>query len=141
MRQLQNRQLWLGHAGDVRDARAILSADIEAVVDLASNEPPAALPRSLISCRLPLIDGAGNPPWLLRLAVQLVADLLRQRIPTLVGCSAGMSRSPIIVAAALSQIEGHSLEDALAHVVHTAPADVSPALWHDVQTALTSSTR
>ena len=40
MRQIAGLPLWLGHVGDARDLRAVLSAGILAVVDLAVNEPP-----------------------------------------------------------------------------------------------------
>ena len=53
----------------------------------------AALPRELVRCRFPLSDGGDNPPWLVRLAVESVAAFLRAKVPVLVCCSAGMSRS------------------------------------------------
>jgi|SRR6516162_6558517 hypothetical protein len=136
MRRLGDYRLWLGHAGDLRDPRAIFAADIRAVVDLAINEPPAALPRELIYCRFPLLDGAGNPDWLLRLAVDTVAALLRERTPTLVACSAGMSRSLAIAAAALAVSQGLSPFEALTHVAGIGPADLSPSLWAEVQGVL-----
>lgn len=93
MRQVPGRALWLGNAGDLRDARAVLAAGIAAIVELADSEPFAVLPRELIRCRLPLSDGGDKPAWLLRLAVESVAALLRASVPVLVCCSAGMSRS------------------------------------------------
>ena len=61
MRQVPGFDLWIGHAGDVRDAATLLASGISAVVGLALEEPSAPLPRELISCRFPLIDGPGNP--------------------------------------------------------------------------------
>src|SRR5207244_524756 len=90
MRQLSGLPLWLGHVGDARDLRAVLSAGILAVVDLALNEPPVRITRELVYCRFPLLDGMGNPPWLVRAAVDTVARLLRAGTPTLVYCSGGM---------------------------------------------------
>jgi len=69
VRPIPGYNLWLGNARDGRDLRAILDAGIQAVVDLAFEEPPAVLVRELTYCRFPLLDGAGNPPWLLRAAV------------------------------------------------------------------------
>src|SRR5688572_12689172 len=94
VRQVPGYPLWLGHAGDARDLRTVLEAGILAVVDLALNEPPAAVTRELVYCRFPLVDGPGNPPWLLRAAVETVAGLVRSDTPTLVYCGAGMSRTP-----------------------------------------------
>jgi hypothetical protein len=64
MRQAPGRKLWLGHAGDLRDPRTILSVGTEAVVELADSEQLATLPRELVRCRFPLSDGGINPPWL-----------------------------------------------------------------------------
>jgi hypothetical protein len=47
------------------------------------------LTRELVYCRFPLVDGAGNPPWLLRAAVETVAGFVRAGVPTLVFCGPG----------------------------------------------------
>jgi protein-tyrosine phosphatase len=136
MRQIPGYHLWLGHVGDVRDLRSVLSAGIAAIVDLALNEPPAKLTRDLVYCRFPLVDGTGNPPWLLRVAVETVAGLLHSCTPTLICCSAGMSRTPCIAAAAIARLQGCSLADALTAVTEGGPRDVSPVLWEELQAAL-----
>jgi hypothetical protein len=136
VRRVPNHSLWLGHAGDGRDVRAVLSAGILAVVDLALDEPPAALARELVYCRFPLSDGAGNPPWLLRSAVETVAGLVRSGTPTLVCCGVGMSRTPAVAAVALSLVSDVSAADALALVTQSGAADVSPGLWRDLESAL-----
>src|SRR6267142_7076321 len=110
MRQILPHSLWLGHAGDGRDLRAILDAGIRAVVQLAIEEEPLVLPRELTFCRVPLVDGAGNEEKLLYLAVTAVANLLESRIPTLVCCGGGMSRSPAVAAAALAVVFQDALE-------------------------------
>jgi hypothetical protein len=133
MRQVPGYSLWLGHVGDVRDLHGIHAAGIRAVVDLALNEPPATVSRELVYCRFPLIDGPGNPRWLLRLAVETVAGLLRGDTPTLVYCGAGLSRSPCIAAAAIAQVRGCPIAAALAIALQSAAADVSPGLWAEVQ--------
>src|SRR5689334_1529287 len=116
MRQIPSCSLWLGHAGDARALRGVLSAGILAVVDLAVNEPPAPVTRELVHCRFPLLDGPGNSPWLVRLAVLTVAELVRVGVPTLVSCSAGMSRSLVIAGATVAQVRGFSLAEGLAEV-------------------------
>jgi len=128
MRLVPGYNLWLGNARDCRDIRAILDAGIQAVVDLALEEPPAVLVRELTYCRFPLLDGAGNPNWLLSAAVKTVADLLCAGTPTLVCCGAGMSRAPAVAAAATACIRGCSLTDALTLLLPSALADISPAL-------------
>jgi hypothetical protein len=139
MRQIDNRKLWLGHVGDLRDVHAILTAEIAAVVELAASEPPAILPRELVHVRFPLTDGGENPPWLLRLAVQTVASLLQAEVPTLVCCSAGMSRSIAVAAGGLALAQSRHFVDAVTIVVGTGPADVSPGLLAQVRDELDDS--
>lgn len=136
MRQVPGHALWLGHLGDARDVRGILSAGIAAVIDLALNESPLPLTRELVYCRFPLIDGPGNPAWLLGTAVDVVARLLRSGTPTLVYCGAGMSRTPAIAAGALSLVLSCRPSEALALVAQCGPADVTPGLWEEVRAAL-----
>jgi protein-tyrosine phosphatase len=138
MRPISGRALWLGHAGDLRDARAVTAAGVEAVVELADGEPLAVLPRDLVRCRFPLADGGGNPLWLVRLAAESVAALLRAGVPALVCCSAGLSRSVCVAAAGVALAEGRPLAEALAAVVGAGPADVSPGLLAQFHRALTA---
>ena len=133
MRQIAGRALWVGHLGDTRHPRALLDAGIGAVVELADSEPLATLPRELIRCRFPLSDGGGNPPWLVRLALESVAALVRAGVPTLVCCGGGMSRSVCVAAGGLALAEGQPLREALAMVTREGPADVSPGLLAGVQ--------
>jgi hypothetical protein len=132
VRRITPYSLWLGHAGDAQDLRGLFAAGIRALVDVALNESPGTLARELVYCRFPLLDGAGNPPWLLRSAIEMVAGLVRSATPTLVYCGAGMSRSPAIAAAALARAQGRPLAECLRDVVQCGPCDLSPALWRDV---------
>jgi hypothetical protein len=136
MRQVPGRALWLGNAGDLRDGRAVLATDIAAIVELADSEPFAVLPRELVRCRFPLSDGGDNPSWLIRLAAESVAALLRAGVPVLVCCSAGMSRSVSVAAAGVALAEGRSLAESLSVVVGSGPADVAPGLWVQLQQSL-----
>jgi hypothetical protein len=113
-----------------------MSAGIAAVVELADSEPFAVLPRELIRCRFPLSDGGDNAPWLLRLAAETVASLLRAGVPVLVCCSAGMSRSLCMAAGGVALAEKRSLAEALSVVVGSNPADVSPRLLMQMQQSL-----
>lgn len=136
MRQVAGRKLWLGHAGDLRDPRALLDIGIEAVVELADSEQMAILPREMVRCRFPLSDGGTNPPWLLRLASESVAALLRADVPTLVCCSCGLSRSVCIASAGIAVAEGRTLDESLLAVVGSGPADVSPRLLAQLRDTL-----
>jgi protein-tyrosine phosphatase len=136
LRRVAGYSLWIGHVGDVRDPVELLAAGISAVVDLASNAQLATLPRELVYCRFPLIDGPGNPPALLRMAVETVASLLRSGAPTLVYCGAGMSRSPAVAGAAIALVHGCSLAEGLVVAMQSGPGDVSPGLWAGVEEAM-----
>lgn len=135
MRQIPGRNLWIGHVGDLRDVRSILDAGIDACVELADNEPFAGLPPELVRCRYPLSDGGDNPAWLLRMAVESVAALLRAGVPTLVCCSAGMSRSVCVAAGGVAIVENRPLDEVLIEVVGSGPADVSPGLFEQMRLA------
>src|SRR5262249_49492037 len=131
--------LWLGHAGDGRDLRAVHGAGLLALVDLAVNEPPVAVTRELVYCRIPIVDSSGNALWLLRAAIETTAGLLRAGVPTLLFCANGMSRTPAIAGVALALTRGLPPEEGRALVARAGPCDVSPGLWHDVRAAVTSS--
>ena len=133
MRRIEGYSLWLGHVGDARNLTDLHAAGIEAVVELAANESPANLPRELVHCRFPLVDGGGNSPWLFRAAIGTVASLLELRVPTLVCCGVGMSRTPAVAAAALALATKTGPSDALSIVTRNGPADISTALWAEIQ--------
>lgn len=130
MRQVGNYPLWVGTARDARDIKGVLDAGIQAVVDLAAEEPPVAPTRELVYVRYPLVDGNGNEPKLLRAALGGVVALIRQRIPTLIACGAGMSRAPAVAAVALGAMYDLLPADVLTTLGH---ADVHPVLLRDLQ--------
>ncbi|MBI1309778.1 protein phosphatase [bacterium] len=128
MHEVIPRQLWIGNASDARRPADLLQVGIRAVVDLAYEEPPPALPREPILIRVPLTDGEGNSAESLELAIGSVERLLRSAVPTLVACSAGLSRSPLIAAAAVSRVEQTPLHGTLQRIHDQRPLDVSPGL-------------
>ncbi len=132
MHEILSNQLWIGNAGDGRDAARLLQAGVAAVVNLAAEEPSPALPRNMIYCRLPIMDGEQDDESVLDLAIQTVVSLLKKQIPTLVHCGAGMSRSPAVAAAALAIVQGGSPEEKLKEIAVSRPHDVSPLLWEAV---------
>ncbi len=109
-----------------------MEAGIVAVVNLALEELSPTLPRSTLYCRFPSADGEQGSSKILRMAIETLLSLLNKQIPTLVYCGAGMSRSPAVVAAALSIVEGGGPDEQLRRVVDGHPHDVSPLLWRDV---------
>ena len=133
MRHISPYPVWIGHVGDVNRPEQLSQAGIKALVDLADNEKPTLVFREMVYCRIPLVDGAGNPEWLLRLAAETVARLMRAQVSTLVFCSAGMSRSPSIVAAAIALNEEKHLAFGLDRIRILGSCDLSPALWTDVE--------
>lgn len=136
MHEVVTGTLWVGNARDARDPRGLHDAGIVAVVDLAHEEPPPQLGREFVHCRIPLIDGTGNDPDSLTLAIDTVAAIHGRSLPLLVACSAGASRSPAITAAALARVRGVPVNDALRLVRDRMPLDVSPALWEEIVRAV-----
>jgi len=124
--------LWTGNARDARDPRRITGKGIEAVVDVSAEEEPAVLPRSITYCHIPLRDGQGNDEWHLRLALQVVSSLVSAEVPTLVACSADMSRSPCIAVGGLAIARQSVPNDELTALAQSRSLAVSPALWHEV---------
>ena len=88
MRQVSPHLLWIGHSGDRSDPRRLHAAGISAIVDVAIDEAPASVGRELVYCRFPLMDGPANHRWMVRVAIDCVASLLRTRTPVLVCCAA-----------------------------------------------------
>ncbi|MCE9529181.1 MAG: dual specificity protein phosphatase family protein [Planctomycetales bacterium] len=136
MREVSPNRLWIGNAVEARDLSRLLDMGVAALVDLAIEELPPSVVRELVYCRIPLVDGASNPPERLRLAVETVASLIRSRTPTFVFCGAGMSRSPAITAAALAVVQGADPNIVLQRIVAGFPHDVSPALWQEITGSL-----
>jgi protein-tyrosine phosphatase len=132
MREILPNQLWIGNAGDGRDPERLLAAGVLAVINLAAEEPSPTLPRSLAYCHFPIMDGAQDGQGVLVVAIQTLVSLVKNRVPTLVHCGAGMSRSPAVVAAALSIVQGGSPEEKLWEIAVGRPHDVSPQLWEAV---------
>jgi protein-tyrosine phosphatase len=133
MRIIDQTPLFIGHAGDIRDLGALHAAGIRFVVDLAAQEPPAVLSRDLVYCRFPLLDGGDNLDWLLQLAVETVADAVRNHVPSLIGCSAGLSRTPAIAAFALARGMSLTVDDALRRVAVAGPVAIAPGLWNQLR--------
>lgn len=132
MREIRPGLLWIGNAGDSRVFRLIHASGIRALVQLAYEEPCVQAPRDLIVVRFPLLDGGDNDAVLTTLAIQAIISLVERRVPTLVSCSNGLSRSPCLVAAALAICEQRPLPQVLAEVIDTAPADISPPFWNHI---------
>ncbi len=124
--------LWLGNTRDLREWKVLLDKEIEAVVDLAAEEEPAHLPRQLIYCRCPLIDGEGNSQEALSFAVDIVVGLLARKKQTLLACSAGLSRSPTIAAQALARIRNVEATAIVHELTALKPIDIHPALWSTI---------
>lgn len=129
MREVIPGRLWIGNAGDARDPAGVLDVEMAALVNLAAEELPPTLPRDILYCHFPLVDGPGNSSATLKIAVATVVSLLREKVRTLVYCGAGMSRSVAVASAAVAQWRGEAPEATLKALTDVVPHDVSPALW------------
>lgn len=132
MRQAIANILWIGDGGDLLKPALLEFAGIKAVVQVALEEKMPQLSRELLVCHFPIVDGPGNPPAILAAALETTASLIRNGVPTLICCSAGMSRSPCIAAGAISLARGLDPHVTLKELIQTGPHDVSPGLWEAV---------
>jgi hypothetical protein len=133
MREILSGRLWLGNSADLRNVENILRNGIQAVFDLAIEQLMPTLPRTLIYCRFPVSDGQQDSSTALRTAIETVVFFLQREVPALVCCGAGMSRSPAVVAGALSVVQGGTPDERLRQIAIGHPHDVSPQLWEDVR--------
>lgn len=133
MRELVPERLWIGNAGDSRQPRTLFETGIQAVVSVAMEEPIPQLPAEMIVVRIPLYDGEGNSAVTLRLAVDTVAALVRSCTPTLLTCSAGLSRSPLVAAFALARVTGTPSRELIQRWSQRARFDLHPLLLRDLQ--------
>lgn len=136
MREVIPERLWIGNVGDARDPSSVLDAEVAALVNLAAEELPPTLPRDILYCHFPLVDGPGNSSAMLKIAVATVVSLLCEKVRTLVYCGAGMSRSVAVASAAVAQWRGETLEETLKALTDVVPHDVSPAFWLDLKDAV-----
>ena len=134
MREVIAGRLWLGNTMDAHDIGHLVDTGIQALVQLAIEELPPTMTRDILYFRFPLTDGSGNQSDVLAVAVETVASLIEKRIPAMVFCSAGMSRSPVIVAATMALIQEQSPDECLAQIVSGHPRDVSASFWNSVIT-------
>lgn len=133
IRDVYKGLIYIGDAISARDVKQIYDHEFVAVLDLAANEPPAMLGRDIIYCRFPLSDDDSNEVGVVSAAIECLYSLIKRDYRTLVTCSAGLSRSPVIAAAAISIQTGGPLAAVLAQITMSAPHDVSPTLFSSVQ--------
>ena len=135
MREVHNGHLWVGDAGDLRDAGVFEDRALRALVHLALEERLPPLSRELIVCHFPLMDG-GNEIHVLSAALATTASFISNAIPTLVCCSGGMSRTPAVAAGAIAIVTGEDPQACLEPIVCDEPHDISPVLWDGVLTCI-----
>jgi hypothetical protein len=141
MNRITPYAVWIGNEVEGREVVRLLDEGVEAIVDLAAESPARATPRDLIYCRFPLIDGVEGQGGLVALAVRTVAALVAAETPTFVGCGAGLSRAPAVVAAALAVAFDQTPEFCLERVRESHRCDVAPRLWSAVLAALPAARR
>lgn len=138
MIELAAHRLWLGNRQEMQDWTTLHEAEIDALVDLAGNEPSLAPPRDFLYFRFPLSDDDSNPAWLVNLTHQTVLSLLDQQVNTMIACGVGKSRTPVMAVAAIAKRTKKPFDSVLKDLSREMPLDVSPALWNQVRALLSS---
>jgi protein-tyrosine phosphatase len=137
MRRISPYNLWIGNVGDVSNLRLLYDEGIVAIVDLASNEPIPRLNRDFVYTRFPIMDGEGTPTWMLRMAIETIVKLIEANKNTFVYCSAGISRSPAIVAGSLALVNNYTPEKCIEMIAQYGHCDITPGLWKEIVDLLT----
>jgi protein-tyrosine phosphatase len=120
--------LWVGSAPSSVQVAALVSASIDAVVDLRAEDDAVrrAWPALVVVRVAPLIDHGRPSLDELRAAATAVTQLMGDGRTVLVHCHAGVERAPTVACAALV-LQGWSLEDAYRRVTErraaAAPTD------------------
>lgn len=135
MHELITERLWIGNAMDARNPKHLIDLGVSAIVDLAYEESPAQLPRQLVYCRFPLNDGGGNEPKVLTQVLQTTVNLVHNEIPTLIACSAGMSRSPTIAAFTMALHGNDDPRKWIAKIGDLRSLELKAELWADIEMA------
>jgi protein-tyrosine phosphatase len=102
--------LWLGGSSDATDIEAIKKLGIKAVLNLRTTKL-----REVEGCQMywhPLVDWFGNDQGEFDAAVQRLTELQAAKIPTLIHCHAGVSRSPTVLATWWAKEVGCSFDEA-----------------------------
>jgi protein-tyrosine phosphatase len=133
MHELCSGLLWIGNAGDILELQSVFDAGIRAIIDVAYEEAVSSVPRQLVYCRFPLNDGGGNDRKVILNALHTATNLLRSGIPTIIACSAGMSRSPTIAAFALASLQSQDPETMIQRIGEIRSLELNPELWSDVR--------
>ncbi|APZ91907.1 protein-tyrosine phosphatase family protein [Fuerstiella marisgermanici] len=134
MIRIPNTTIWLGNSADLRDSRRMLGEGIDAIIDLAIEEPFPPLPRLINYCRFVVSDDGENDPAILQAAIAATAMFVQGGHRTGICCNAGLSRSLCVAAAVMSYVSAMSPNEALEAVSRIKPTDVNPALWRQIVT-------
>ncbi len=132
MIQIPDTAIFLGNAGDLWDISSVLAHGVEAIIDLAVEEPIPKMPPVITYCRFALTDHGENSEPLVRAAVTSAATLIAGGVLTAVCCNAGLNRSPSIAAAAMSVAFQSEPASELRRIAELKSIDVNPALWSQV---------
>jgi len=133
VREIISSQIWIGNRSDRDNLKQLYNLEIKAIVDLAAEELPATLARDFIYCRIPLTDDGNNSSDEIKLAIETVVNLRKKGIPTLICCSAGMNRSPVIAASALAVEKNIHPKNSLDSFNTGSPMDISASLWEQAK--------
>jgi len=137
MKSVFDSNLSIGNVSEGHNTQLLFDQEIESLVDLAYEEKPASYPREIFHLRIPLIDGQGNSRLRIRIAIISVAEIIRADSKALIFCSAGLSRSPVIVIASYALVTQSDPGMLFDQYSENYPHQISPPLWNDVLSVYT----
>jgi len=120
-------RLYLGSASDADRLAVANPAGISAVINVSTEKSEHKGP-GLAYLHFPVRDGASIEPWIFEQVITAIAEQIRSG-KVLVHCSAGMSRSPVMVAVYLRYAGHECFECALQTIAELRPLiDPNPLL-------------
>lgn len=109
--------IYIGDKQDAKDSENLSENNIDTVISLIDEN---IVDRNHLNQRcyrsFPLLDDGANPQEQIDAAIYNVAGEIESDSNFLVHCAAGVSRSPVILAAALALVENKSFEEALIYM-------------------------
>lgn len=99
-------KIYLGNSKDAANDFDLAQAGITAVLNVAI-DLPCPVRKGIVSYRVGLYDGPGNPAGMFEAAVVTLGSLIEGDHTVLIHCHAGISRSPAVLAAYLTAKKGY----------------------------------
>jgi hypothetical protein len=108
--------LWIGEWQSAANLDWLQANNVSAILNVAADLDDPRIGHGVYSVKVGLVDGPGNPKWMVDLAVKTLILMLEKEPVTYAHCISGQSRSVHVVCRALAEIEGTSYKQVHAEI-------------------------